>query len=93
MDEKRILSVDQALLLNVESIVRAQQWLEQCYRDSALPKTTICRLYADFKSDWTGKNDAALFNRPNEAATPKNQKEVLKIVMNDQKGNDPAIAE
>ena len=68
-----------------KNIVQAQQWLEKCYADCALLKTTIFRWYADFKRGRTDTNDAERSGRPNEALTPENIKQVLKIVMDDRK--------
>ena len=42
-------------------------------------------LYADFKRGRTDTNDAERSGRPNEAVTPENIKQVLKIVMDDRK--------
>ncbi|XP_035223709.1 histone-lysine N-methyltransferase SETMAR-like [Stegodyphus dumicola] len=63
-----------------KSTVQAQQRLEKCYPDSAPSKTTICRWYVYLKRSRMDTNDAG---RPNEAVTPENVKQVLKIVMND----------
>ena len=68
-----------------KNIVQVQQWLEKCYPDCAPSKTTICRWYADFKRSRTDTNDAERSGRPNEAVTPENIKQVLKIVMDDRK--------
>ena len=65
--------------------VQAQQWLEKCYPDCDSSKTTICRWYADFKRGRTDTNDAERSGRLNEAVTPENIKQVLKIVMDDRK--------
>ena len=66
-------------------IINNQQWLEKSYPDCAPSKTTICRWYADFKRGRTDTNDAERSGRPNEAVTPENIKQVLKIVMDDRK--------
>lgn len=76
-----------------KNTVQAQQWLEKCYPDSAPSKTTICRWYADFKRGRTYTNDAERSGRPNEAVTPENNKQVLKIVMGDRKMKVREIAE
>ena len=68
-----------------ENTVQAQQWLDKCYPDSAPSKKTICRWYADFKRGRTDTNDAERSGAPNEAVTPENIKQVLKIVMDDRK--------
>ena len=68
-----------------KNTVRAQQWLEKCYPDCAPSKTTICWWYADFNRGRTDRNDAERSGRPNEAVTPENIKQVLKIVMDDRK--------
>ena len=68
-----------------KNTVQAQQCLEKCYPDCDPSKTTICRWYADFKRGRTDTNDAERSGRPNEAVTPENIKQVLKIVMDDRK--------
>ena len=68
-----------------KNIVQSQQWLEKCYPDCAPPKTTICRWYADFKRGRNDTNDAERSGEPNEAVTPVNIQQVLKIVMGDRK--------
>ena len=70
-----------------ENTEQAQQWLRKCYPDCIPSKTTICRWYADFKRGRTDTNDAKRSGRPNEAVTPENIKQVLKIVMGDRKLN------
>ncbi|XP_035220294.1 uncharacterized protein LOC118193325 [Stegodyphus dumicola] len=66
-----------------KNTAQVQQRLGKCYPDSAPSKTTICHCYTDFKHGRTDTNDAARSGRPNEAVTPENVKQVLKIVMND----------
>ena len=68
-----------------ENTVQAQQWLEKCYPVCGPPKTTICRWYAVFKRGCTDRNDVERSGRLNEAVTPENIKQVLKIVMDDRK--------
>ncbi|XP_035225628.1 uncharacterized protein LOC118198134 [Stegodyphus dumicola] len=76
-----------------KNTVHAQQWLDKCYPYTAPSKTTICRWYGDFKHGRADANDAALSGRSNEAVSPKNVKQVLKIVMNDRKVKVREIAE
>ncbi len=65
-----------------------------CYSDSTPSKTTICQWYADFKCGHINANDAAKRSgRLNEAETPENIEQVLKIVMDDQKLKVCEIAE
>uniref|UniRef100_V5GBA7 Uncharacterized protein n=1 Tax=Anoplophora glabripennis TaxID=217634 RepID=V5GBA7_ANOGL len=40
-----------------KNTVQAQQWLEKRYPDSTPSKTTICRWYADFKSEKTSTHE------------------------------------
>lgn len=68
-----------------KNTVQAQQWLEKCYPGSAPSKTTIFWWYADFQRGRTEASDAERSGRPNEAETPENVKQVLKIVMGDRK--------
>ena len=56
-----------------------------CYPDCAPSKTAICRWYADFKRGRTNTNDAGRSGRPNEAVTPENIKQVLKIAKDNRK--------
>ena len=65
--------------------MQAQQWLEKCYGDSALSKTTIFRWYAEFKRGRTDTEDAEHSGRPNEVVTPKTIKKVLRIVFENRK--------
>ena len=68
-----------------KNIVKARQWLEKCYGDSAPSKTTICRRYADFKRVRTDTEDAERSGRPNEVVTPETIKEVHQIVFENRK--------
>ncbi len=63
-----------------ENTLQAQKWLEKCYSDSASSRTPIRQWYADFKCSCTDTNDAECLGRPNEAVTPENIKQVLKII-------------
>ena len=63
-----------------KNTVQAQQWLEKCYRENSPLKTTICRLYADFKRARTNTEDAERPGRPAEVAMPENTKKILKIL-------------
>ncbi len=73
---------------------QAQQRLEKCYSNCCTPsKTTICRWYVDFKCGHTDTNDADRSGRPNEAVTQENNRQVLKIIMDDQKLKVCEIAE
>ena len=85
MDTKEFRVLIKHCYLMGKNTVQPQQWLEKCYPDCAPSKTTICRWYADFKRVRTDTNDAERSGRPNEAVTPKNIKQVLKIVMDDHK--------
>ena len=58
-----------------KNTVQAKQWLEKCYRDSALSETTVKRWFADFKRSRRDTDDA---ERPNEAVTPENIKKSTK---------------
>ena len=61
-----------------KNTVQAQQWLEKCYGDSILSKTTICRWYAEFKCGRTDTEDAERSSRPNEVVTPETIKKPTK---------------
>ncbi len=76
-----------------KNTMQAQQLLEKCYSDPAPLETTICQWYADFKCGHTDTSDAEYSGRPNEAVTPENIKQVLKIVMDDCKLKVCEIAE
>ena len=65
--------------------MQSQQWLEKCYRDSALSKTTICRWYAEFKRSPTDTEDAERSGWPNEVVAPETRKKVPQIVFKNRK--------
>ena len=85
MDKNEFRVLIKHFYLMGKNTVQAQQWLEKCYPDCAPSKTTICPCYADFKRGRTDTNDAERSGRPNEAVTPENIKQILKIVMDDRK--------
>ena len=85
MDKNEFRVLIKHCYLMGKNTVQAQQWLEKCYPDCAPSKTMICRWYADFKRGRTDTNNAERSGRPNEAVTPENINEVLKIVMDNRK--------
>ena len=76
-----------------KNIVQAQQWLEKCYWENSPLKTTICRLYADFKRGRTNTEDAERPGRPAEVAMPENTKKILKIILSERKVKLQEIAD
>ena len=67
MDSKQFRVLIYHCFLMKKNTVQAQQWLEKCYGDSALSKTTICRWYAEFKRVVDSERCLELFrrNKPN----------------------------
>ena len=85
MDSKQFRVLIYNCFLMKKNTVQAQQWLEKCYGDSAPPRTTICRWYAEFKRGRTDTEDAERSGRPNEVVTPETIKKVLQIVFENRK--------
>ena len=52
--------------------VKAKQWLDKCYSNSASSETTVKGWYADFKRSRTDTNDTEHSRRLNSAVTPEN---------------------
>ena len=63
--------------------VKAKQWLNKRYGNSALGKSTIIDWYAEFKRDRTNTDDAESSGRTKSAVVPENIPEVHKIVLGD----------
>ena len=55
-----------------KNTVETHEWLEKRYSDSSPSKTTICRLFAEFKRGRMDTNDAERSGRPLEAVAPEN---------------------
>ena len=67
------------MLFNGKKAVKAKQWLDKRYRDSAPGKSTIIDWYADFKRGCTNTDDAERCGRPKSAVVPENITKVHKI--------------
>ena len=85
MDSKQFRVLIYHRFLMKKNTVQAQQWLENCYGDSAPSKTTICQWYAEFKRGHTDTEDADRSGRPNEVVTPENIKKVHQIIFENRK--------
>ena len=64
-----------------KNTVRAKQWLDKCYSESAMLKTMVKRWYADFKCSCTDTNDAEHSVHPNSAVFLENTKKLHKLVL------------
>ena len=79
IDSKQFRVLIYHCFLIKKNTVRAQQWLEKCYGDTAPSKSTICRWYAEFKRGRTDTEDAERSGPPNEVVTPETIKKVHQI--------------
>ena len=76
-----------------KNIVQANEWLDQCYLDSAPLVTMFKRWYADFKRGCTDTNDTECSSHPNSAVVPENTKTFYKIILASRKSKLCKIAE
>ena len=77
--------MNQTLLFNWKNIVKAKQWLDECYGGSTPGKSTIINWYAEFERGRTNTDDAERSGRPKSAVFPENITKNQKIILGDRK--------
>ena len=85
MDKKEFRVFIKHCFLMGKNIVKAKQWLDKRYGDSARGKSTIIDWYAEFKHGCTNTNDVERSVRSKSAVVPENITKVYKIVLGDRK--------
>ena len=85
MDKKEFRVLIKYCFLKGKNTVKAKQWLDKRYGDSAPGKSIIIDWYAGFKRGRTNTDDAERSGRPKSAVVPKNITKVHKIVLGDRK--------
>ena len=68
-----------------KNTIKAKQWLDKRYGDSAPGKSTIIDWYAELKRGRRNTNDAERSGRSKSAVVPENITKVHKIVLGDRK--------
>jgi len=93
MDSKQFRVLIYHCYLMGKNTVKAKEWLDKCYKESAPSRQMVEKWFADFKRGRTETDDAPRFGRPAEVVTPENIKKVHKMVLADRKVKVRELAE
>lgn len=85
MDKNEFRVLIKHCFLMGKNTVKAKQWLDKCYPDSAPSITTVKRWYADFKRGRRNTDDAERSGRPNSAVVSENITKIHEMILSDRK--------